>query len=85
MYFRFFRDDGDNVQPEGVTGRQVVSAVSPQNGVIALQTILSPTLLNEIKFGYNGAKTRVNGQAPTINGLDLSAITLNISGNTGKL
>lgn len=84
MYFRFFRDDGDNIQPEGVTGRQVVSSVSPQNGVIALQTILSPTVLNELKFGYNGAKTRVNGQAPTVNGLDLSAITLNISGNTAN-
>jgi hypothetical protein len=84
MYFRFFRDDGDNVQPEGVTGRTVVSAVSPQNGVIALQSILSPTVLNELKFGYNGAKTRVNGQAPTINELDLSAITINISGNTAN-
>lgn len=84
MYLRFFRDDGDNVQPEGVTGRRVVTSVSPQNGVVALQTILSPTVLNELKFGYNGAKTRVNGQAPTINGLDLSAITLNISGNTAN-
>jgi hypothetical protein len=84
MYFRFFRDDGDNTQPEGVTGRRVVSAVTPQNGVIALQTILSPTVLNELKFGYNGAKTRVNGQAPIVNGLDLSAITLNISGNTAN-
>ncbi|MCM3904035.1 MAG: hypothetical protein ND866_20225, partial [Pyrinomonadaceae bacterium] len=84
MYFRFFRDDGDNVQPEGVTGRRVVSSVSPQNGILALQTVLSPTVLNELKFGYNGAKTRVNGQAPTVNGLDLSAITLNISGNTAN-
>jgi Carboxypeptidase regulatory-like domain len=84
FYFRFFRDDGDNVQPEGVTGRRVVTAVSPQNGVLAWQSVLSPTLLNELKFGYNGAKTRVNGQAPIINGLDLSAITLNISGNTAN-
>src|SRR4030095_3714658 len=33
---------------------------------------------------YNGAKTRVNGQAPIVNGLDLSALTLNISGNTAN-
>src|SRR4030095_15379107 len=33
---------------------------------------------------YNGAKTRVNGQAPIVNGLDLSAIALNISGNTAN-
>ncbi len=41
-------------------------------------------MLNEFKFGYNGAKTRINGQAPTINGLDLSAVSLNISGNTAN-
>lgn len=84
LYLRFFRDNGENDQPEGVTGRRVVASASPQNGVVALQTIVSPTVLNEIKFGYNGAKTRVNGQAPTINGIDLSAITLNISGNTAN-
>ena len=84
MYLRFFRDDGDNIQPEGVTGRRVVTTVSPQNGVFAWQTVISPTVLNEFKFGYNGARTRINGEAPTINGLDLSAITLNISGNTAN-
>jgi hypothetical protein len=84
MYMRFFRDDGDNVQPEGVTGRRVITEVTPQNGVFAFQSVISPSLLNEFKFGYNGAKTRVNGQAPTINGFDLSAATINISGNTAN-
>ncbi len=84
MYARFFRDEGENVQPEGVTGRRVVTEVNPQNGVVSLQSIISPSLLNEFKFGYNGAKTRVNGQAPTVGGLDLSAVTLNISGNTAN-
>jgi hypothetical protein len=83
-YLRFFRDDGDNVQPEGVTGRRVVISALPQNAVVGLQTIFSPRLLNEIKFGYNSAKTRINGQAPTVNGLDLSAIVLNISANTAN-
>jgi hypothetical protein len=83
-YFRFFRDRGENTQPEGVTGRRILVQAVPQNGVAALQTIFSPTLLNEFKFGYNGALTRINGQAPTINGLDLSAISLNISGNTAN-
>lgn len=49
-----------------------------------MQTVFSPTLLNEFKVGYNAAKTRINGVAPTVNGLDLSAITLNISGNTAN-
>ncbi len=83
-YFRFFRDEGDNTQPEGVTGRSVVIGAVPQNAVAALQTIFSSRLLNEFKLGYNGAKTRINGQAPTVNGLDLSAVTLNISGNTAN-
>jgi hypothetical protein len=56
----------------------------PQNASLACRPIFSPRVLNEFKFGYNGAKTRINGQAPTVNGLDLSAITLNISGNTAN-
>ncbi len=83
-YFRFFRDQGFNDQPEGVTGRRAVFAANPQNGVVALQTILKPTLLNEVKFGYNGVFTRTNGQAPTVNGIDLSKLVINISGNTAN-
>jgi hypothetical protein len=83
-YFRFFRDDGKNLQPEGVTGRNVRITANPQNAVASLQTVFSPRVLNEFKLGYNGAKTRINGQAPTINGLDLSAITINVSGNTAN-
>jgi len=84
VYFRFFRDDGENVQPEGVTGRTVRVTANPQNAVASLQTVFSPTVLNEFKLGYNGAKTRINGQAPTVNGLDLSAVTVNVSGNTAN-
>jgi hypothetical protein len=83
-YFRFFRDDGKNLQPEGVTGRNVRITANPQNAVASLQTIFSPRALNEFKLGYNGAKTRINGQAPTVNGLDLSAVTINVSGNTAN-
>ena len=83
-YFRFFRDEGRNVQPEGVTGRTVSVSAVPQNAVAALQTVFSPRVLNEFKLGFNEAKTRINGQAPTVNGLDLSAITLNISANTAN-
>jgi len=83
-YFRFFRDQGSNLQPEGVTGRNIFIQAVPQNGVLALQSLLSPTLLNEFKFGYNGAYTRINGIAPTIAGFDLSAAVINISGNTAN-
>jgi hypothetical protein len=83
-YFRFFRDQGLNDQPEGVTGRRAVFAANPQNGVIGIQSVLKPTLLNEFKFGYNGVFTRTNGQAPTVNGIDLSKLVINISGNTAN-
>jgi hypothetical protein len=84
MYLRYFRDQGSNDQPEGVTGRRVLIEANPQNGVVALQSILRPTLLNEFKFGFNGAYTRINGFAPTVNGIDLSAVAINISGNTAN-
>ncbi|HJP93797.1 MAG TPA: carboxypeptidase regulatory-like domain-containing protein [Pyrinomonadaceae bacterium] len=83
-YFRFFRDQGSNNQPEGVTGRRVDIKAMPQNGVLAVQSLLTPTFLNEFKFGYNSAYTRINGQAPTIAGFDLSSAVINISGNTAN-
>src|SRR6266849_1669098 len=80
-YFRFFRDQAFNSQPDGVTGRRIVIKQIPQNGVVALQSILSKSLLNEFKFGYNGAYSRIIGQAPTVNGIDLSNVSFNISGS----
>src|ERR1041384_7583517 len=79
-YFRFFRDQGNNTQPEGVTGRTVVIRSLPQNGVLAFQSVLTPTLLNEFTLGYNSALSRINGVAPTFNGIDFSKLSLNISG-----
>ncbi|HEV7745938.1 MAG TPA: TonB-dependent receptor [Pyrinomonadaceae bacterium] len=80
-YFRFFRDQGSNLQPDGVTGRQISIRQVPQNGVFAIQSILTPTLLNEFKLGYNGAYSRIIGVAPTVNGIDLSNLSFNISGS----
>lgn len=88
LYFRFFRDEGNDIAPEGVSGRVVKIQAVPQNGVAGLQSILrrDGSLINEFKVGYNGARTRINGSAPIVNGLDFTNITLNISGsvaNTG--
>jgi len=79
-YFRFFRDQANNDQPEGVTGRRVAIRSIPQNGMWALQSVLKPTVLNEFKIGYNGALSRINGFAPTFNGIDLATLSLNIAG-----
>jgi hypothetical protein len=80
-YFRFFRDQAFNSQPDGVTGRRIVIRQIPQNGVIALQSVLRPNLLNEFKFGYNGAYSRLLANTPTVNGIDLSNLSFNISGS----
>ena len=80
-YFRFFRDQASNDQPDGVTGRRIIIRQIPQNGVVALQSLLSPNLLNEFKVGYNGALSRIIGTAPTVNGIDLSNLSFNISGS----
>ncbi len=81
VYLRFFRDNGADSSPEGVSGRVVQIQAQPQNGVIGWQSVINQDLLNDFRFGYNGARTRINGQAPTVNGIDFSAITLNISGS----
>jgi hypothetical protein len=88
IYFRFFRDQGKDIAPEGVSGRVTAIEAVPQNGVFGFQSILngSGSLINEFKLGYNGARTRINGSAPIVNGLDFSNLILNISGsvaNTG--
>jgi len=84
LYVRYFRDSGTNEQPEGVSGRRVNFVAVPQNAVVGFQSFLSNNLLNEAKVGYNGAFTRTNGIAPTVNGIDLSKISVNISGNTAN-
>ena len=42
--------------------------------------------MNEFKIGYNGPPTRINGVAPTVNGVDFGNLAFNLSGsiaNTG--
>lgn len=80
-YFRFFRDQASNTQPDGVTGRRIFIRQVPQNGVVAFQSVLRSNLLNEFKFGYNGSYSRIIGMAPTVNGIDLSNLSFNISGS----
>ena len=49
---------------------------NPQNGLFSLQQVYSPPMINETKFGYNGSKTRINGAAPSVNGIDMSSISV---------
>ncbi len=83
-YGRFFRDSGENDQPEGVTGRRAFTSARPSNGVFVLQGIIGGSRVNEIKVGYNSASTQVNGVAQPVNGIDLQTMVINISGNVAN-
>src|SRR5204862_1289727 len=52
-----------------------------QNGVASWQSLMTPNSINEFKFGFNGSKTRTNALPPP-NAVDLTGITLNITGQT---
>ncbi len=84
FYVRFFRDQGDNDQPQNVSGSRAVIKSVPQNGVIGWQSFFGQNKVNEFKLGYNSALTRVSGVAPTVSGIDLSAVTINLSGSVAN-
>jgi hypothetical protein len=85
-YVRVFHDQGQDVRPEGVSGRVVRITDNPTNAVFNLQGTTSRGLINELRVGYNAAPSRINGVAPTVNGIDFSNLVFNLSGsvaNTG--
>jgi hypothetical protein len=78
---RYFRDQGEADTPLGTTSNyQRITAVG-QNAMLNFQQLLTPNVINETKFGYNGPKTRINGVAPSVNGLDLSPVSINFTGS----
>jgi hypothetical protein len=78
---RYFRDQGTSFAPLGVTGNAFVVTAVPQNALVTFQQILSPTIINETKVGLNAYKTRALGSAPTVDGLELSAIAVDFTGH----
>lgn len=80
LYVRYFRDQGYSSQTQNSTLSQYVQTVVPQNGVISLNQTLSPTIINETKFGVNSIKERVAG-VPGPSGVDLTGITINLTGS----
>ncbi len=80
LYARYFRDQGSSSQTQNSTLSQYNQTVVPQNGVVTLSQALSPTILNETKFGVNSVKERVYGRPGPSPGVDLSGVTLNLTG-----
>jgi len=81
VYLRYNRDQGYLQTPFDVSGSYSLVTAVPQNAVLGFQQILTPTIINETKFGMNGAKTRVSGFAPPIPGVDTSAFAVSFTGN----
>jgi hypothetical protein len=85
MYVRYFRDQGVSDSPiEGtsVSGSRFLVTAAPQNALIDFSQVLAPSIINETKFGFNGAKTRASGFAPPIPGVpNASAISIDFTGN----
>src|SRR3954454_10098270 len=82
LYARYFRDQGISSQTQNSTLSQYNQTVVPQNGVITLTQTLTPTILNEAKFGVNSVKQRVYGRPGPSPGVDLTGVTLNLTGGT---
>jgi hypothetical protein len=85
-YVRVFHDRGKQSRPEGISGRVVDVVSQPSNVIFNLQGIFGSGLVNEFKVGYNNPVAHIRGNAPTANGIDFSAIAINLSGsvaNTG--
>jgi hypothetical protein len=82
IYLRYNRDQGYGLIPFDSTGSGSVENVVPQNLVLNWNRIQTPTLINEAKFGFNGAKMRVSGLAPTVPGVNLDGVTISLTGVT---
>ena len=81
LSLRYMRDQGEVRSPLDVSGSdQRVTALS-QNALISLQQVLTPRIINETKLGFNGPKTRINGVAPSVNGIDISSLSVNFTGS----
>jgi hypothetical protein len=81
LYGRYFRDQGYSSQTQNSTLSQYNQTAVPQNAVLSLSQVLTPTILNETKIGLNDVKERVSGRPGPSPGVDLTGVTLNLSGS----
>jgi len=77
VYVRYFRDQATSVQPQSVSGRILQIRTTPQNAVLSWQAILSASVINEVKIGFNEALTRGQGISNVVNGIDTSGLAIN--------
>jgi hypothetical protein len=87
MYARYNRDQGTSTQVQDASLSRFNQVSVPQNGVLALNQVLSPRMFNETKFGFNSIKMRVQGLAGASPNANLSSSRISIAGltNVGAL
>jgi hypothetical protein len=78
--FRYFRDQGDSLDPLSVTGRAQNFTLVPQNAMASWSRTLSSTSMNEFKLGLNAAKSRSFGVVNNAAGVDLAPLTVSFTG-----
>lgn len=82
IYGRYQRDKGNLVSPDGLTGRQLLATQQPDNFVLSLQQIYSPTVINETKIGVNRAPTTLQTSFPSVpnSTIDFSRTAISLTG-----
>jgi hypothetical protein len=80
LYIRYNRQQGDSFVPGDLSGSGSSVLQTAQNGIVDLTTILSPTMINTLKLGYNNYKSRSITQGVNLPGLDLSDVGILIGG-----
>ena len=83
-YARVFHDRGEQLRPEGISGRTVSVINNPTNAIFNLQGTTSGGLLNELKIGYNAPVAEIRGIAPTAGGIDFSNLVINLTGSVAN-
>jgi hypothetical protein len=81
FYARYFRDQGQSSQTQNSTGSIYATSIVPQNAVAVFSQILSSSVINETKVGFNGYKTRVAGIPGASPNANINGVTLNLSGS----
>jgi hypothetical protein len=83
VYVRYQRDQGSLFTPGDISGSGTFQSNVPQNAIVDLTTVFRPNLVNNVKVGFNAAKTRLLLEGAHVPGVDITADTFNIGGGTG--
>jgi hypothetical protein len=79
-YVRVFHDQAESFNPEDVSGRRFHMTINPTNAIFNLQGILKGGMINEFKFGYNGAQSTENAETSAI----MQGFALSLQGNVAN-